>query len=288
MRANAVDARDLSRDALCRRRDKAGDPITNIRLRKHPAVENMQPRHLLPIALSVAVMACSESESEALPAQAAPDFTGVWQAYATVAEPGTGSPSTAEGRELVAAFSAQFGDDMPEAGWYCVPPGMPRTVTTTVSYPVEIVQSEGRITMLFEYDMQQRRIFMDGREFPAENYWRSRMGYSIAEFEDETLVIETRLLNEFLDGQWPRTEGMRIVERLWRANRDEMNVVRNGFPEENDSNDLLVWEMTVTDDVLYAEPQQITVYYQRLPDAEFLEYDCVVSLWEEALEEARD
>jgi hypothetical protein len=136
--------------------------------------------------------------------------------------------------------------------------------------------------------MQQRRIFMDGREFPPDNYWRSRMGYSIGHWEDATLVIETRLLSEFLVGQWPRTEKTRIVERLWRANRDELNVVRNGFPEENDSNDLMVWEITVTDELLYAESQQITMYYQRLSDAEFLEYDCAAALWEEALEEARD
>jgi hypothetical protein len=248
----------------------------------------MRRNSILLIVLAVAGVACTASAPDEPVAQTEPDFNGVWQAYATVSDRGTGSVSTEEGRELVSAFAAQFGDDMPEAGWYCVPPGMPRSVTATVSYPIEIIQSPGRVTMLLEFDMQQRRIFMDGREFPPENYWRSRMGYSIGHWEDETLVIETRLLNEFLVGQWPRTENTRIVERLWRANRDEMNVVRNGFPEENDSNDLLVWEMTVTDETLYAEPQQITIYYQRLPDAEFLEYDCVVSLWEEALEEARD
>lgn len=215
-------------------------------------------------------------------------FSGVWQAYASVSDPGAGSGLTSEGQAMVDAFYAQYGDDMPEPGWYCVPPGMPGTVTSTVSYPIEILQTPGRITMLAELDMQQRRIFMDGREFPPDNYWKTRMGYSIGHWEDETLVIETRLLNRYLERRRPRTENTRIVERISRAQRDQLNVVRNGYPPENDSNDLLVWDITVTDDTLYAEPQHITMYYQRVTDAEFLEYDCVASLWEEALEEARD
>jgi hypothetical protein len=216
------------------------------------------------------------------------DISGVWQAYATEAPRGTGSPSTEQGKAMVEAFYAQYGDDMPEPGWYCVPPGMPATMTSTVSYPVEILMTPGRITMLAELDMQQRRIFMDGRPFPPEGYWPSRMGYSIGHWEGETLVIDTRYLNEYLVRQWPRTEDTRIVERIHRAQRSQLNVVRNGFPDENDNDDLLVIEITVTDPALYAGPQTITMYYQRVTDAEFLEYDCVASLWEQALEEARD
>jgi hypothetical protein len=221
---------------------------------------------------------------------AEPDISGVWQAYASVAAPGAGQMGelTEEGAARVDAFFAQYGDDMPEPGAYCVPPGMPATMLSTVSYPIEILQTPGRITMLAELDMQIRRIFMDGREFPADDYWTTRMGYSIGHWEDQTLVIETRFLNDYLVRSWPRTENTRVIERVYRANRDELNVVRNGFPPENDSNDLLVVEVTVTDDTLYREPQKITMYYQRVSDAEFLEYDCVSGLWEEALQQALD
>jgi len=219
-----------------------------------------------------------------------PDISGVWQAYASVAAPGAGQGGalTAAGAARVDAWYAQYGDDMPEPGWYCVPPGMPGTMVSTVSYPIEILQTPGRVTMLAELDMQLRRIYMDGRDFPPDNYWKTRMGYSIGHWEGATLVIETRLLSEYLMRSWPRTENTRIVERLYRAQRDELDVVRNGFPEENDSNDLLVVEITVTDPTLYREPQQITMYYQRVTDAEFLEYDCAAGLWYEALEEALD
>lgn len=233
------------------------------------------------------------AQADAASADAAPDhpdFTGVWQAYANVAAPGVGGAGalTEEGAALVDAFFEPYGEDFPEPGWYCVPPGMPGTMTAMVSYPVEIIHSHERVTMLAEYDMQVRRIYMDGREWPTSNVWPTRMGLSLAHWEDETLVIETRYLSEYLLRSWPRTEDTRVVERLTRANRDELNVVRNGFPDESDSNDLIVWEITVTDPVLYTEPQEITMYYQRIGDEEFLEYDCAAGLWYEALDAAAE
>ena len=246
---------------------------------------------LLLFATGGCVSGTDEADPPAGPAAATePDISGVWQAYASVSAPGTGQAAsmTESGRDRVNAFFDQFGDDMPEPGWYCVPPGMPGTMTSTVSYPIEVLQTPGRVTMLAEFDMQQRRIFVDGRDFPPANYWTSRMGYSIGHWEGDTLVVETRFLSEYLMRSWPRTGNTQITERIYRANRDELNVVRNGFPPENDSNDLLVFELTVTDATLYTEPQQITMYYQRVSDAEFLEYDCAAALWEEALEEARD
>ena len=243
--------------------------------------------------LAVAAAGCSP-ESPVVPEAAAtpavPDISGVWQAYASVAAPGTGQMEslTEEGRFGVEGYFAQYGDDMPEPGWYCVPPGMPATMTATVSYPIEILQTPGRVTMLAELEMQLRRIYMDGRPWPADNYWRTRMGYSLGHWEGETLVVETRFLSEYLMRSWPRSEATTIVERIYRAKRDELNVVRNGFPPENDSNDLLVVEITVNDVNLYQQPQQITMYYQRVTDAEFLEYDCASGLWNDALDAALD
>ncbi len=214
-----------------------------------------------------------------------PDFSGVWQAYASVPQSGPGQAAalSEEGAALVDAWFAGFGESFADPGEYCVPPGMPSTMTSMVSYPIEIIQSPNRVTILAELDMQVRRIHMDGRAFP-DDYPTSRMGYSIGHWEGETLVIETRLLGEYLMRSWPRTENTTIVERVYRANRDELDVERNGFPPENESNEILVFEMTLTDATLYAAPQRITMYYQRIPEVEFLEYDCAAGLWYRALE----
>jgi len=228
------------------------------------------------LAIAVAVPALAADE---------PDFSGVWQAYASVPQfgPGQARALSEEGEGLVDAYFAQFGENFAEPGAYCVPPGMPATMTAMVSYPIEIIHSPNRLTMLAELDMQLRRIYMDSRAIPKD-YPTSRMGYSIGHWEDATLVIETALLNEYLMRSWPRTENTRIVERIYRADRDDLDVERNGFPPESESNDLLLFEITVTDAMLYKEPQRITMYYQRIPEAEFLEYDCAAGLWYQALD----
>lgn len=214
-----------------------------------------------------------------------PDFSGVWEAYAS--EPaggrGAGSTLTEEGQAMVDEFMASFGDSYVEPGAFCVPPGLPATMTSMVSYPVEVIHSEDRVTMLAEYDMQVRRVYMDGRDFP-DDYPTTRMGYSIGHWEDDTLVIDTRILGEYLLSAWPRTEETRVVERVYRTTREEAGKEASGFVQASDFDDVLVFEMTITDPKLYDGPQEVTMYYQRIPDDSFLEYDCPADLWRRALE----
>lgn len=155
-------------------------------------------------------------------------------------------------------------------------------MTAMVSYPIEIIHSESRVTMLAELDMQIRRIHLDGRDFPDDQP-TSRMGYSIGHWDDETLVIETRLLSEYLMRNWPRTENTEIRERIYRTTREESPPAR-GYVQPNESEEILAFELTISDADLYDGPQQITVYYQRIPDDSFLEYDCPAELWYRALE----
>jgi hypothetical protein len=236
------------------------------------------------IVVSCCALVLSAGLSCAPGALAQADFTGVWQAFAS-ARPEGASPShdlTDAGNAKIDAWFAQYGDDYVEPGIFCVPPGMPATMTAMVSYPIEIIHSDNRITMLAELDMQIRRIHLDGREFPDDQP-TSRMGYSIGHWEDETLVIETRLLSEYLVRDWPRTENTVIRERIYRTTR-EASPPALGYVQANDSDEILAFELTVSDPDLYDGPQQITVYYQRIPDDSFLEYDCPAELWYRALD----
>lgn len=222
------------------------------------------------------------------------DFTGVWMAYDNDSNAGPfgGGPSalSESGQALVDAYFSQYTGELPEQGSYCVPPGMPSTMTSMVSYPIEIIHSENRITMLAELEMQVRRIFMDGREHP-DNYPDSRMGHSIAVWEGETLVIDTTLLKESLMGGWPRTNSTHIVERIYIAKRSELDAQASGFlasvsPPVGD--DALVIEITMSDDTLYSAPRQITMYYQRINDDAILEYDCAADLWRQAVKASQE
>ena len=217
-----------------------------------------------------------------------PDMNGVWLAFAT--EPplarGAPSPLSENGEKLVSAFYAKYGDRFVEPGGYCVPPGLPATMTATVGYPIEIIQSKDRVTMLAEMEMQVRRIFMDGRKVP-DDYPTTRMGYSIGHWNGNVLVINTSLLKESLLRQSPRTENTKILERISLTTRAKVNARQVPFITMKPiSDDVLVDEITTTDPALYQEPQKITVYYQRIDDNSTIEYDCAVDLWEQALEAA--
>lgn len=235
--------------------------------------------------LGATLTAAALSFSVTTTAQEHPDFTGVWEAYASDAGAGRGGANSAlteEGRALVATFTEEYGEDHPEPGAYCVPPGLPATMTSMVSYPIEVIHSEDRITILAEYDMQVRRIFMDGREIP-DDYPPTRMGYSVGHWEGDTLVIETGLLGEYLLGAWPRTEQTHVVERVYRTTREEAGQEARGFVQPSEYDDVLVFELSVTDPVLYGGERNITMYYQRIADDSFLEYDCPADLWRRAL-----
>jgi hypothetical protein len=222
-------------------------------------------------------------------ANAETDISGVWQAIAS--DQGSGRnvaavPLTEEAKALIAEAQAPY-PNMVEQGAWCVPPGMPSSMTSMVSYPIEIEQSPGRITMLVELESQYRRIWMDGRDHPLDNYLPTRMGHSIGHWEEETLVVETRMLLEDFFGRIPRTENTVITERISLMPRTEMTATPSAFINNATIDDqILSVNITVTDETLFATPYEITVYYQHIADYDMLEYDCVQQLWRDALEAA--
>lgn len=215
-----------------------------------------------------------------------PDFNGVWLAFAS-SPPfirGTPSPLSENGEKTVNAFYEKYGDRFVEPGAYCVPPGMPSTMTAIVGYPIEIIQTENRITMLAELEMQVRRIYMDGRKIP-DSYPATRMGYSVGSWDGDTLVIDTALLKPSPLRGWPRSEHTRIQERIYMLRRTEVEARKSSFIITEPINDkALAVEMTVTDPTLYKKPRKVTIYYMQIKDDATLEYDCPADLWERALD----
>jgi hypothetical protein len=76
----------------------------------------------------------------------------------------------------------------------CASPGITAMVAWG-AYPFEVLESEDRLTFIYEFDSEVRRIFLDGRE-PPEFYPHSGMGFSTGRWEGNELVIETTLLSQ--------------------------------------------------------------------------------------------
>ena len=217
------------------------------------------------------------------------DLSGVWVAIA--AEPpsrlGPAMPPLAPaGQAMVREFEDTYGKDAPEPGAYCVPLGLFTEMLSLAAYPIEILQQPHRITMLAEYDMQVRRIYMDGRGHP-DDYPLTRMGHSIGHWEGDTLVVDTALLKEWHHSSWPHSDKTRIKERIYLMRRADAKVnltssFASGIKPINDI--LLVDEITIDDPGTYTETPKITMYYERISDDNILEYDCAADLWEQALE----
>jgi hypothetical protein len=247
----------------------------------------------LVIGLAVLAAACAPetppAAAAAIAAPAPPDLSGVWMAFAVENPDGGGNAPrySAEGETLLAEFAAQF-SAIPETGAWCYGTGMPSVMLSTVSYPIEIVQHPSRLVMLAELEMQVRRVYLDGREHPAD-YLPAGVGHSVGTWDGDTLVIDTTLLSEWQIRPWPRTDRTRIAERVYLTKLGAVAARASGFVasvEKPVNDDVLVVEMTVTDPI-YDGPQRRTAYYQRMADTATLEYACSAEHWLAELEKNR-
>src|SRR5260370_31004814 len=76
----------------------------------------------------------------------------------------------------------------------CFPPGVPR-IYLIRGEPMEIMQTPGRVVMLYEYDHFVREIYTDGRQHPKDlnSTW---MGDSIGKGAADTLVADSVGFND--------------------------------------------------------------------------------------------
>lgn len=219
-----------------------------------------------------ALLACSAAAiiAHAQP-QAHPDFTGVWQIQDDAVR--TFDSTVKRSDDQVPPYNATWMAewkkmrDRARAGmkvWdpsrYCLPPGMPRTMVAF--YPLEILETPGRLTLLTEFFNETRRIWMDGRSHPAgDDLEPTFSGHSIGHWEGDTLVIDTVGL---------RYETVLDLTRLQHS--DQMHIierVRLVHPDE------LAWEITLEDPVVFERPWTGTRHLFRAPPGtEVREFVC--------------
>ena len=141
----------------------------------------------------------------------------------------------------------------------CFPPGVPRIYLHP--FPMEIVQTDNRVLMIFEYDHFIRQIYMGGREHRTDlaPTW---MGDSIGWIEGDTLVVESVNFNDktWLDRTGvPHSESLRVIERIRLIDED-----------------LLEIDITMEDPIALDGPWVAETIYYRLapPNWELSEISC--------------
>jgi hypothetical protein len=192
-----------------------------------------------------------------------PDLSGLWSIHTEAywydigndVKPG-GVPLLPWAAALYKERGSNLGKDNPIAR--CMPAGVP--TIDTIPTPFKIIQSPSFVAVLYEYNMEYRQIFTDGRSFPKDPNpnW---MGYSIGHWEGDTLVVETSGLK---DGTWldlfghPATDALHVTERYHRRDFGNMDL-----------------EVTLTDPKAYTEPWRFVLHPRLMPDAEILEFVCI-------------
>ncbi len=107
----------------------------------------------------------------------------------------------------------------------CLPSSFPWVYDAPDS-PMEIVQTDKKLVMLFQVEGHWRQIFLDGRKNP-EGAPDTFMGYSTGRWEGKTLVVETVGINDLT---WidrlghPHSDALKVEERITRVAPDRMDI----------------------------------------------------------------
>ena len=195
-----------------------------------------------------------------------PNFTGIWErpdGQGILFDPARSIPSYTpayEARYKAAVAARERGDIVVDPTSRCLPPGVPRLMVAT--YPLEILQTPGQVTIIAEWSSQVRRIFTDGRGHPpADELDPTFNGHSIGRWEGDTLVVETVGLrgdNTFDASPLIHSDKMTVHERIRLRDPNTLEAV-----------------ITVKDPEAFTKDWTVTrVYTRGPPGLQIMEYVC--------------
>jgi hypothetical protein len=154
--------------------------------------------------------------------------------------------------------AAKNGVSLATLGSQCVPYGMP-TMMAVASYPVEIIQTPGQVTLIGEAFSEVRRVYMDRPQLKLEEVPPGYYGRSIGSWDGDTLVIDTVGIATTVAGyqSLPHSNQLRITERIRLVTQDVLHD-----------------QITLTDPIVLTMPVTYTLAYRRLPKYEMVEFVC--------------
>ncbi len=215
--------------------------------------------------------------AQSQPTPANLDITGVWIGIRDDPKapykntPLKDPPLTAAGLKA----SAYWNEPRNNLGARCLPGGGPAgQMNGSTFFPIETIQKNGQITILYELMQQVRRVFTDGRGHPPANELdESWMGHSIGHWEGDTLVVDTIGMHQGplngsgaaviaqsgdSDPRWPYSNKLHLTERLRML----------------DGGKYLETTMTLDDPAMYTRPFTLKRYWRRAPELTPIEYVC--------------
>jgi hypothetical protein len=139
----------------------------------------------------------------------------------------------------------------------CFPPGVPRIYLQP--FPMELIQTQGRVILFYEFNHLVRQIFTDGRKHNTD-LGPTWMGDSIGTWEGDTLVVDTIGFNDktWLDrAGHPHSQDLHVVERIRRPDHDTLQIA-----------------VTMEDPKAYTKPWNDTLTYKLHPKWNISEMIC--------------
>jgi hypothetical protein len=237
----------------------------------------MTMRSRLTLAVAVATIVLTTSVlTQSVPAVRG--INGSWEAYplrgegfgsgvppkvavkppAPIPEPPLKEPYLKEWRALQAKNAELTKQGLPptSTNMACLPEGVPAMMGAT--FPMEILESPGQVTIIQEAYNQVRRVFLNAKPIAPEDAEPRYAGHSTGRWEGDTLVIDTVGVREGSRFRnVPHSANMRVRERLRLVN-----------------DEILENQVTIEDPEYLATPWTWTWMYKRWPTYRIEEYVC--------------
>src|SRR4051794_38793400 len=126
-----------------------------------------------------------------------------------------------QARRAAQDAATKKGEPLATLGSQCVPYGMP-TMMAVANYPVEILQTQGQVTLITEAFSEVRRVYLDRPQAKIDEVPPGYYGRSIGKWDGDTLVIDTVGIAKHVAGyqSLPHSPQLHITERVKLATAD--------------------------------------------------------------------
>ncbi len=142
------------------------------------------------------------------------------------------------------------------SGMACLPEGMPAMMLSI--FPMEVLETPGQVTIVQEAFNQVRRIYLDEAPLAPEDAEPRFSGHSVGRWEDDTLVVETVGVKDYVRFRnVPHSPEMRVTERISLV-----------------TDEIMQNQVTVDDPEYLTGPWSWTWMYKRWPGYKIQEYVC--------------